>query len=120
MQWQGSDRKAPPPSPIISPAALSAALAAKDPPLLLDVRSSLEQAAGYIAGARLLPLETLEAGAKDLPPGRRLVVYDRVSSRARRASELLRAKGLNAMELEGGMGLWVRQGRPLAAGNPSP
>jgi rhodanese-related sulfurtransferase len=53
-------------APPVAPSELAAALAADDAPLLLDVRTPEEFAAGHVPGATLVPVQELEARASDL------------------------------------------------------
>ena len=95
--------------------------------------------AGHIPGARFLDLEsvltshgeptdgrhplpdvdTLEEGlgALGVSGDRLVVVYDEAGSfAASRAWWVLRWAGLNVRVLDGGLGAWTAQGRPLAEG----
>lgn len=111
-EGQGGEPSAPA-RRVISCAALQEKLAAcATCLLLLDVRTSLEFKAGHIPGARNIPLESLRQSPA-VGPGPELVVYDRNSQRAAAAAILLRARALEARELDGGLSLWSHEQRPL-------
>ncbi|MEU9763604.1 rhodanese-like domain-containing protein [Streptomyces sp. NPDC047985] len=83
--------------------------------VLLDVRESHEWQAGHAPGAIHLPLATLIADAV-LPAearSRPVVVICRSGHRSRRAAELLRAGGVEAVDVTGGMREWAEEGLPV-------
>ncbi|MFI2200240.1 rhodanese-like domain-containing protein [Streptomyces sp. NPDC020192] len=90
--------------------------------VLLDVRRSDEWRAGHAPGAVHLPLEALAAGA-GLPAEagvRPVVVICRSGCRSQQAVELLRARGVEAVDVVGGMRAWADVGLPVvgpAGGN---
>ncbi len=90
----------------ISADGLTSALAGATPPLVLDVRTPEEYAQGHIPDARLLPLPRLEASVKALPADRRIVCVCRSGNRSGVATKFLRASGLDAQNLVGGMLHW--------------
>ena len=63
--------------------------------LLVDVRSPRETAKGTLKGkgAMAIPLDKLEANAKELPKDRRIVTYCSNGIRSEMAYELLKSKG---------------------------
>ncbi len=75
--------------------------------LALDVRPASEYAAGHLHAAQNIPLENLAAGLNQLPKGREIIVYDRQSTRSKKAVFLLTGAGLNATELAGGVAAWT-------------
>nr|WP_254646326.1 rhodanese-like domain-containing protein [Streptomyces sp. GbtcB6] len=80
--------------------------------VLLDVREAGEWAAGHAPGAVHAPLSGLAAGAP-LPPAaadRPLVVICRSGRRSREAAALLTARGLDAVDVVGGMTGWRAAG----------
>ncbi|MFK4263844.1 MBL fold metallo-hydrolase [Streptomyces milbemycinicus] len=85
--------------------------------VLLDVREPEEWAAGHAPGAVLAPMSGLTAGAP-LPQGiqdRALVVICRTGNRSRQAVELLVGRGIDAVDVTGGMGAWAEAGLPMVA-----
>ena len=87
--------------------------------VLLDVRPYPEYASGHIAGARSVPLSTLETVAPKLPKRREIVAYCRgpYCVYADDAVRLLRGRGLNARRLDVGFPEWRRAGRAVEATN---
>ncbi|MFD4601503.1 rhodanese-like domain-containing protein, partial [Streptomyces sp. NPDC058464] len=85
--------------------------------VLLDVREAGEWVAGHAPGAVHAPLSGLAAGAP-LPPAaadRPLVVICRSGRRSREAVALLTARGLDAVDVEGGMTAWRAAGLAVGA-----
>ena len=97
-----------------SPHELQAALAASEPPLLLDVREYPEYAAGYLKGARLIPLAEIERRAGELPKDQPIVCVCRTGRRSAEASSTLARLGFtNVSQLAGGVMAWEQAGLPL-------
>jgi len=71
-------------------------------PLLLDVRTPQEYAAGQIPGAVNLPLDELRARLAELPRDRAIAVYCQVGQRAYLATRILRQAGFQASNIGGG------------------
>ena len=89
-----------------------------DGTLLLDVRRAaiFEQAVAVIPGAVWRDPTTVAAWATELPADREVVVYCVYGHEVGRATALrLRAAGLNARYLQGGLDGWQAAGRPLQA-----
>ncbi|MCM2391368.1 rhodanese-like domain-containing protein [Streptomyces albipurpureus] len=83
--------------------------------VLLDVREPHEWAAGHAPGAIPLSLSALVAGSP-LPRaarGRPLVVICRSGNRSREAVALLIARGLDAVDVIGGMRAWALADLPV-------
>jgi rhodanese-related sulfurtransferase len=83
-------------------------------PLIIDVRSAKEYAAGHLPGARNLPLDKLKklaAKTEALPKDRPIVTYCNMhhpgQSRGERAAALLAERGFNAAALAGGFSAWT-------------
>jgi rhodanese-related sulfurtransferase len=99
-------------SPTITAAELNAELASGHPPLVLDVRTAREFAAGHVEGARHLPVDDVRHEAEGLPRDRRIVVHCRSGFRGHLAARQLKERGFKdvanvtggylAMQLEGG------------------
>jgi rhodanese-related sulfurtransferase len=86
----------------------------EDPTLqLVDVREPYERDAGHIAGSRHIELNTLPAQAGTLDAGRPVVFYCRVGARSMMAAQALRASGLEAYSMDGGLLRWAQEQRPL-------
>lgn len=90
-------------------AAEAEALLAGNQVLALDVRPAGEYAAGHLNGAQNLPLENISAGMAGLPKGREILVYDRLSTRSKKAALTLLGAGFDATELAGGAAAWTRK-----------
>ncbi|QNS02799.1 rhodanese-like domain-containing protein [Streptomyces xanthii] len=85
------------------------------PAVLLDVREQEEWDAGHAPWAVLAPLSALASGDA-LPAaalGRPLVVICRSGNRSRRAVDLLRERGAEAVDVVGGMQDWASSGHPV-------
>ncbi len=97
-----------------SPQELQAALAAPEPPLLLDVREYPEYAAGHLKSATLIPLSEIERRSCELPKDRPLVCMCRSGRRsAEAASTLARLGFTNVSQLTGGVTAWEQAGLSL-------
>lgn len=94
----------------IEPQALKRAQADDHAPLVIDVRSADEYAAGHVPGAVHIPIDQLDARLDELPQDRPVVPYCNMyhpgSSRGERAAELLTARGFEARVLNGGFPAW--------------
>ena len=83
--------------------------------VLIDVSEPAEYAAGHVAGARNVPLGTLDE-SKALPSNKTvpLVVVCGTGSRAGRAAETLRKRGYErAQPLAGGLNAWREANLPV-------
>jgi rhodanese-related sulfurtransferase len=86
----------------------------KDPTLqLIDVREPYEREAGHIAGSRHIELAKLPSEATTLDRERPVVFYCRVGSRSTMAAQALRAAGIDAYSMDGGLVRWAAEQRPL-------
>ena len=71
-------------------------------PLLVDVRTAEEFAAGQLPAAVNIPVDELRARVGELPPDREIVVYCQVGQRGYLATRILRQSGRQATNLSGG------------------
>jgi rhodanese-related sulfurtransferase len=85
--------------------------------LVLDVRPETEYAAGHIPGAVNVPHDQLAARLAELPERADVVAYcrGRYCVFAPDAVRLLRARGLSARPLDGGLPDWRLAGLPVTA-----
>nr|WP_229911822.1 rhodanese-like domain-containing protein [Streptomyces lanatus] len=85
--------------------------------VLVDVREALEWAEGHAPGAVLAPLSALTAGASlpDSAQARPVVAICRSGKRSREAAALLSARGVEVVDVIGGMGAWTEAGLPVVA-----
>ncbi len=106
--------------PQVSPRDLSALLGDTGrAPLLLDVRTPLEFQEMNLDGARLTPLDELDAAAltRQEDPDREVVVLCRSGGRAKKAAEKLVDAGMSRVSiLDGGMLAWNAAGLPVNRG----
>ena len=101
----------------LSATTVAEALAASDPPALLDVRTLSERRQSAIEGSQHIPLDRLPSRTGELPPHRRVVVYCASGYRSSIAVSLLRAAGVaEVFDLLGGIGAWEKSGLPVAGG----
>lgn len=82
---------------------------------VLDVRPPEEYAAGHVAGAINIPLADLQRRVDELPPRQEVIAYCRgpYCVLAYDAVAMLRAKGIEARRLEGGLPEWRIGGLPV-------
>lgn len=101
--------------PRIAPEALAAALEQGDPPLLLDIRSPGEYAAGHIPGAVLVEPRQLRPFAESLEDRNRpIVLYCETGSRSRAARYALKDLGFTDLtQLDGDMRSWRQLDLPV-------
>jgi rhodanese-related sulfurtransferase len=86
-----------------------------DPDLqVVDVRERYERDAGHIEGSRHIPLVELSARAAEIERDRPVVFYCRVGARSDMAAQALRAGGLQALSMRGGLLRWASENRPLS------
>lgn len=106
-------------APAISGEELAARLAAGEAPLVLDVRTPEEFAAGRVPGAVNIPHTQLPARIDELgleQRAREIVVYCESGRRAAEAEATLRAAGFtDVRHLEGDMRAWRSDERPCEA-----
>ena len=100
----------------IAPRELQALRDQEPAPFLLDVRSPLEFEGERIEGARLIPLDQLEARLDEIPGWVKVVAVCRTGVRATIAAEVLASAGRPARVLEGGMNAWRRARLPMREG----
>jgi rhodanese-related sulfurtransferase len=104
----------------VAPAELQRRLTAGQPARLLDVRTPGEYAAVHVPGAKLLPLDELDAAAfarERGADGTPVYVLCQSGGRARRAIEKLERAGVRGCVLvEGGTQAWLDAGLPVNRG----
>lgn len=88
---------------------------------IVDVREAPEWEAGRIEGSVHIPLNELMAGRlENLDASRPVVAVCRSGNRSEVASLMLRARGFEAYNMEGGTEAWVAAGLPFTAPDGSP
>ncbi|NKE59824.1 rhodanese-like domain-containing protein [Lentzea sp. PSKA42] len=80
---------------------------------VLDVREAREYRPGHVPGARNLPLSVLPARMAEVPKDRPVYVVCQAGGRSAQAVVLLRAVGVDAVDVLGGTGAWIDSGRPI-------
>lgn len=102
--------------PQITAEDLLGRLNSAQPPILLDVRTSVEYASGHISGAINIPHEQLPARAAELESHRErdIVIYCRSGVRAGHAARALQKSGFVRLALlSGHIQSWQAAGRPV-------
>lgn len=84
--------------------------------LLIDVRSKAERQALHIPGSKHIPLEQLGSLPAPLAVDQIIVCQCASGHRSRLAAQQLRAQGLNARSLSGGITTWKNAGFAVKAG----
>jgi rhodanese-related sulfurtransferase len=86
----------------------------RDKVQILDVREGWEWDAGHIDGSVHIPLNELLAGRMEgLEQSRPVVAVCKTGNRSEVAALMLRARGYEAHNLEGGVEDWATEGLPL-------
>ncbi len=81
---------------------------------VVDVREPAEWSGGHIAGARLVPLESLRANAKALLPHDGILFVCAAGVRSQTAARVAAANGLaRVYNLSGGIRNWANTALPL-------
>ncbi len=82
---------------------------------LVDARTRPEYESGSIGEARHAPLTEMPASLRQLEidPGKPVVMLCLSGHRSRPGTRWLRAKGIQAYSLQGGISAWKRAGLPL-------
>ena len=103
--------------PQITPDDLLGRLSSAQPPVLLDVRTTVEYSSGHISGAINIPHEQLPARAAELEAHRErdIIIYCRSGVRAGNAARALQKSGFVRLALlSGHIQGWQSSGHPVA------
>jgi len=87
---------------------------------MIDVRDGKEWAAGHAPHSVHVSMAELSDATTWMWRARRVVVVSRSGRRAADAVRHLRAAGVDAVRLEGGMHAWAHAGRELVSDNGRP
>lgn len=87
---------------------------------LLDVREADEWQAGHAPMAVHIPLSELEARVAEVPRDGAVAVICRSGARSAKATEFLRASGVTASNVIGGMHAWTAADGGLVAETDAP
>lgn len=92
----------------------------RDQLIVLDVRQPHEWRTGRIEGARHIPLTQLPRRLRELDRHTPIVVVCRSGHRSGIAAKLLRAFGVDAHSLDGGVNAWTAAGLPFTTPDGHP
>ena len=119
--WGLGNFNTEPAVPQVGVAELTILRAASDAPVIIDVRGPKSWGEGHIDSARHIPLDELDARAKDLPADKsqRVVVYCGEGSKLGPAGTAkLQSMGYtNVANLSGGIEAWRAAGQKVVGGN---
>ena len=89
---------------------------------ILDVREPWEWNQGRIEEAVLVPLNSVMAGEESavLSKDRPVIVVCKTGNRSEVATLMLRARGYDAVNMEGGMEAWADAGLPFSSPDGRP
>lgn len=87
---------------------------------VIDVREQEEWSAGHAPRARLIPMSQVQARAGEIRTERPALIVCRSGGRSNAITQLLSSRGINAVNLAGGMRAWEQAGVPVVtdAGDP--
>jgi rhodanese-related sulfurtransferase len=104
-------------TPRLTARALSERLAAKDAPVVVDVRTDAERAGGFVPGSLHIPLSQWPRRMAEIPSGKPVAVYCAGGYRSSIAASLLRAAGRGEVsDLIGGFAAWHEEKLPVTVG----
>jgi molybdopterin/thiamine biosynthesis adenylyltransferase/rhodanese-related sulfurtransferase len=98
--------------PEISAPAAAAVVAAGA--VLLDIRSAAERAGGMAQGAQGVDIDALDAWLARTPCAQPLLLMCAVGQRSLHVAQALRARGIAAQSVRGGLQAWIAGGLPMA------
>jgi rhodanese-related sulfurtransferase len=81
--------------------------------VVLDVREPGEYAAGHVPGAQNVPLATVRDHAVTLLEAGPVHVICQSGRRSAQATDVLRAAGVDAVNVTGGTSAWIDAGKPV-------
>ena len=87
---------------------------------LLDVREPNEWVAGHATAATHIPLGQVPGRLAEVPADATVVVICRVGGRSNQAATWLRANGVDAVNLAGGMQAWAAAGLDVITDDGDP
>ena len=99
----------------LSPSQAEALLKSNPGVQLIDVRTQSEWDRGYIAGAKLISVDQIEARQGEIDKNRPVLLYCAAGGRSHRALEILKAAGYRDVHhLSEGITGWKSAGLPVA------
>ena len=87
---------------------------------VLDVREPIEWRHGHIDGAVHIPMAELSDRFSELPEGGQILAVCKMGGRSAQAVAYLGKKGVDAVNLDGGMVEWADAGRPMVSDTDRP
>ena len=84
---------------------------------VIDVREPDEYVEGHVPGAPLIPLGTVPDRLSEVPRGTEVLVICKAGGRSRKAAEIMRADGIDAVNIAGGTMAWIEGGNPVVTGD---
>lgn len=101
-------------TPRLTARALAESLEEDGAPLVVDVRTDAERAAGRVRGSLHVPLAQWARRSGEIPAGRPVAVYCAGGYRSSIAASLLRARGRTGVrDVTGGFAAWLEEGLPV-------
>ena len=88
--------------------------------VIIDVREPDEWSAGHAPGARLIPMSLVDGRIDEIRAERRAVVVCRSGGRSSSVAQLLSSRGIDAVNLCGGMRAWEAAGLPVVTDTGEP
>ena len=101
--------------PQVEPA--DAAQLVADGAFLLDVREDDEWEAGHAAAATHVRLSEIPSRVDEVPGDRTVIAICRAGGRSQQAAEFLRAQGIDAVNMAGGMWAWAAADLDVVTGS---
>jgi rhodanese-related sulfurtransferase len=83
------------------------------PTQLIDVREPHEYADGHVPGAEPMPLMSVPQRVDEVPTDRPVYVVCAVGGRSAQAAAFLAARGVDAVNVDGGTVEWIAAGYPV-------
>ena len=83
---------------------------------VFDVREPDEYVEGHVPGAPLVPLGTVPDRVGEFPTAGEVLIICKLGGRSRKAAEVLRAQGVDAVNIAGGTMGWIEAGHPVVTG----
>ena len=87
--------------------------------VVIDVREPDEWMAGHAPGARLIPMSQVESRVDEVRAETAVIVC-RTGGRSNAVTQLLNSRGINAVNLAGGMRAWEHAGLPVVTDTGDP
>lgn len=83
---------------------------------VVDVREPDEYEAGHVTGAPLIPLGQVPNRVAEIPSDGEVLIICKSGGRSAHAVEVLRANGVDAVNIAGGTMGWIEAGNPVTTG----